>query len=112
MLTAHKQKILTELISNSEKDELIWINGYISSLISNDGYPRELEQEETNTKIIPQKITLVYGTETGNSKRVATELAVKAKKKKLLVKLTSLDQYRLADITKEENLFEIGRAHV
>ena len=107
MLTAHKQKILTELISNSEKDELIWINGYISSLISNDGYPRELEQEETNTKIIPQKITLVYGTETGNSKRVATELAVKAKKKKLLVKLTSLDQYRLADITKEENLFVV-----
>ena len=107
MLTAHKQKILTELVSSSKKDELIWINGYISSLISNSVNPQEVEQEETNINHIPQKITLVYGTETGNSKLVATELAVKAKKKKLFVKLASLDQYRLTDITREENLFVV-----
>ncbi|MDB5211878.1 MAG: NADPH--hemoprotein reductase, partial [Sediminibacterium sp.] len=39
--------------------------------------------------------------------RVATELATKAKKRNLLVKLASLDQYRLTDITKEENLFVV-----
>ncbi|MEO8173755.1 MAG: flavodoxin domain-containing protein, partial [Sediminibacterium sp.] len=44
---------------------------------------------------------------TGNSKRVATELATKAKKSNLLVKLAALDQYRLTDITKEENLFVV-----
>jgi sulfite reductase (NADPH) flavoprotein alpha-component len=38
---------------------------------------------------------------------VATELAAKAKKNNLLVKLASLDQYRLTDITKEENLFVV-----
>jgi len=107
MLTAHKQKILTELISSSQKDELIWINGYISSLIINGGYSSAFDQTEPNTNRNPIKITIAYGTETGNSKRVATELVLKAKKKKLLVKLASLDQYRLTDITKEENLLVV-----
>ena len=52
-------------------------------------------------------MTIVYGTETGNSKRVATDLASKAKKNNLMVKLASLDQYRLTDLTKEENLFVV-----
>lgn len=104
MLTSYKQKILTELVTSSDKDELIWINGYISSLINENGILLEKEASSFGNS---KKITFVYGTETGNSKRLATELALKAKKKKLLVKLASLDQYRLTDITKEENLFVV-----
>jgi sulfite reductase (NADPH) flavoprotein alpha-component len=70
---------------------LIWINGYISAIINKQDIPSEIIIVNTS----PKKITLVYGTETGNSKRVATELAAKAKKNNLLVKLASLDQYRL-----------------
>jgi sulfite reductase (NADPH) flavoprotein alpha-component len=105
MLDGRKQQILTELVNGSGREELIWINGYISAIIHKQDIPVAVENTSVNTA--PQKITLVYGTETGNSKRVATELAAKAKKKNLLVKLASLDQYRLTDITKEENLFVV-----
>ncbi len=103
MLEGHKQKILTELVAGAGKDELIWINGYISALINGQEAPLE-----NNIPVIAsKKITLVYGTETGNSKRVATDLAAKAKKKNLQVKLASLDQYRLNDLVREENLFVV-----
>lgn len=105
MLDGRKQQILSELVNGSGRDELVWINGYISAIIHKQEVPVPVESTIINTS--PKKITLVYGTETGNSKRMATELATKAKKNNLLVKLASLDQYRLTDITKEENLFVV-----
>lgn len=54
-----------------------------------------------------KKITIAYGTETGNSKKVATDLAAKAKKQNLIVKVVSLDQYRLTDLSKELYFFTV-----
>jgi sulfite reductase (NADPH) flavoprotein alpha-component len=103
MLAEHKQQLLTELVTGAGKEELIWINGYLTALINGTAVAQETLLDGAAKK----KITLVYGTETGNSKRVATELAAKAKKQQLQVKLASLDQYRLTDLTKEENLFVV-----
>jgi sulfite reductase (NADPH) flavoprotein alpha-component len=103
MLAGPKQKILTDLVSSVSKEELIWINGFISGILNGE----EIHTDASPSIQTNQKITLVYGTETGNSKRVATELAGKAKKQNLQVKLASLDQYRLTDLTKEENLFVV-----
>jgi sulfite reductase (NADPH) flavoprotein alpha-component len=103
MLTGPKLKILQELVNDSAREELIWMNGYISGIINAGAVPEQLPP----VNAAPRKMTIVYGTETGNSKRVATELATKAKKKNLAVKLASLDQYRLNDLTKEENLFVV-----
>lgn len=103
MLTGPKLKILQDLVNESAREELIWMNGYLSGIIK-----AEPESDLTlPVNVLPKKMTIVYGTETGNSKRVATELAAKAKKKNLKVKLASLDQYRLNDLTKEENLFVV-----
>ena len=63
------------------------------------------EQKPVNAG--PEKITIVYGTETGNSKRVAIDLTTKAKKNNFVVKLVSLDQYRLTDLAKEDNLLVV-----
>ena len=103
MLDGRKQQILADLLAGSGKEELVWINGYISGLIN--GQPAPV----VNTTVTAphKKITLVYGTETGNSKRVATEFATKAKKHNVQVKLASLDQYRLTDLAREENLFVV-----
>lgn len=103
MLAEHKQQLLTELVTGAGKEELIWINGYLAALIKGT----EVQQETVSQATAKKKITLVYGTETGNSKRVATEFAARAKKQQLQVKLASLDQYRITDLTREENLFVV-----
>jgi sulfite reductase (NADPH) flavoprotein alpha-component len=97
MLAEHKLKILQDLISGASKEDLAWINTYISSHLG----PVAAEPAAT-PKFAAGKVTIAYGTETGNSKRVATDFAARAKKIGINAKLISLDQYRLNDLPKEE----------
>jgi len=99
MLPESKLKSFLELVQSSTKEELIWINGYLNGLVANGG----TEVPVTTTK----KISLVYGTETGNAKKLAAQLAAAAKKRGVNAKLTGLDQYRLTDLSKEEYLFVV-----
>jgi sulfite reductase (NADPH) flavoprotein alpha-component len=101
MLPEPKLKSLTAFISTLNKEELIWVNGYLSGLVA---APEHAVQPLVVTvhAAASKKITIAYGTETGNSKKLATEFASKAKKNAVPVKLVSLDQYRLTDLPKEE----------
>jgi len=105
MLTATKLKIIQELIAGSTKEELIWLNGYLAGILA--AHAEEQEATASPAKPAVGKITIAYGTESGNSKRVATDFASKAKKNGIAAKLVSLDQYRLSDLAKEEYFFTI-----
>ncbi len=106
MLVEQKLNTLLELINTSTNDELIWINGYLNGVLS-----KQQPEVKAAPKNTTQKITIVYGTETGNSKRLATDFAAKAKKLGLHAKIQGLDQYRLTDLTKEEYLLTIMSTH-
>ena len=103
MLSASKLKIILDLIASSTKEELIWLNGYLTGVI---GKTDEV-QEPAPPKNSVNKITIAYGTETGNTKKLATDFAAKAKKNGINAKLVSLDQYRLGDLPKEEYFFTV-----
>ncbi|KAA9038106.1 sulfite reductase [Ginsengibacter hankyongi] len=106
MLAENKLKTLRHLIDESTSDELIWINGYLNGIVSTKS-----SDEKIAVKTNPGKITIAYGTETGNSKKLATEFAVKAKKKGIQAKVQSLDQYRLNDLTKEDYFLAVISTH-
>ena len=104
-----KIKRMQELVADLSRDEIIWLNGYLAGLVESPG-------EGTNHVSAPltsmpaastAKITLAYGTETGNAQKLATTLAAKAKKNGVQVKLVSLEQYRLADLVKEEKFYVV-----
>ncbi len=104
MLGETRLKQLHEFIESYSKEELIWINGYLSGIVANVETNGSIHvSDKTSTK----KITLAFGTETGNSKKLATQLTSVAKKKGLTVKLTDLSQYRLTDLAKEEFFFVV-----
>ena len=107
MLVEQKLNTLNDLINTSTNDELIWINGYLNGILSKKIIP-EIKPVPKNATA---KITIVYGTETGNSKRLATDFAAKAKKLGINAKIQSLDQYRLTDLSKEEYLLTIMSTH-
>ncbi len=100
MLTEEKHAIIKSLVDSSTKEELIWINGYLSGIINDTSKNKTIDHNDAIP--IGKKLTIVYGTETGNSKKLATDFATKAKKKHIQTKLISLDQYRLSDLLKEE----------
>ena len=109
MLADSKFKIFLDLINSSGNDELLWMNGYLNGVVK-----AQLAGPPTPTENVPSgvnKITIVYGTETGNSKRLATHFASKAKQNHINAKVVGMDQYRLTDLPKEEYLLAIVSTH-
>ena len=106
MLSSQKKKLLDELIASASKEELAWINGYMSGILLGGEIPKVL-----SLKPAINKITITYGTETGHSKKLASDFAAKAKKIGINAKLVSLDQYRLNDLPKEEYFITIISTH-
>lgn len=104
MLAATKLKLVQDLVAGATKEELIWINGYLSGITSS---LQELPVAASPSKPLVNKITIAYGTETGNSKKLASVFAAEAKSKGINPKLVSLDQYRVNDIAKEEYFLAI-----
>src|SRR5687767_3687630 len=110
MLVEPKLKMLLELVNTSSKEELIWMNGYLAGLLAQNQpvtQPAPVAAEVRPAVPAVQKITIAYGTETGNSKKLATDFASQAKKNGINAKIVSLDQYRLNDLSKEEYFFTI-----
>jgi sulfite reductase (NADPH) flavoprotein alpha-component len=106
MLADIKLKVLDELIKNCSNDELLWMNGYLNGIVKNKN-----TAPETVVDAAAKKITIVYGTETGNSKKLATAFAAKAKQNQLQAKVVGMDQYRLNDLAKEEYLLAVISTH-
>lgn len=107
MLVESRLKALQEFISTSTRDELVWVNGYLNGILSQQG----AKETPDIVKNRISKITIAYATETGNSKRLATTFAAKAKKQGIHAKVQSLDQYRLTDLTKEEYFLAVISTH-
>ncbi len=107
MLTESKLKIFQDFLTALSPDEVLWVNGYLNGVVAQ----RNVQPTAAVAKPTVNKITITYGTETGNSKKIATDFASKAKKNGINVKLVSLDQYRLNDLQKEEYFLTVVSTH-
>lgn len=107
MLSETKLKVLKEISIGFSRDEAIWASGYLAGLAGTSAAVADLPPQLNTHTTAVKKITLVYGTETGNSKKLATELAGVVKKKGIQVKLGDLSQYKPKDLAKEEYLFVV-----
>jgi sulfite reductase (NADPH) flavoprotein alpha-component len=108
MLAEARLQKLHEFVNEFTKEELVWINGYLSGLLHN-GHGRKQSNNEPAKTV--KKITIAYGTETGNARKLGISFAAAAKNKGLTAKLVALDQYRLTDLPKEEYFFTIISTH-
>ena len=110
MLNTPKMTLMQELIAGSSREELIWLSGYLAGVVAQNSAPAPVAVPSATPAVAAAnlpKITVAYGTETGNSKKLATDLAARAKKKGIQAKLVGLEQYRLGDLSKEEYFFAV-----
>jgi len=127
MLTSPKMNLVKELIAGASRDELIWLSGYIAGAVAQEGATpvatngvaaaangaasaaanSTAPSAASANGASVSKITIAYGTETGNAKKLATDFAAQAKKKGIQAKLVGLEQYRLNDLSKEEYFFTV-----
>lgn len=111
MLDASKMKLVEELVTSSQTEELIWLNGYITGLLAGKKGLEQPALAAAQAKPSVNKITIAFGTETGNSKKLASSFAAKAKKAGINAKIADLNQYRLNDLQKEEYFITIVSTH-
>jgi sulfite reductase (NADPH) flavoprotein alpha-component len=109
MLAESKLKTLLDFLETLTHDEKVWASGYLFGSLSNGKAAPQVAVADA--KPLVNKITITYGTETGNSKKLAGEFAAKAKKSGINAKVVSLDQYRMNDLAKEAYFVAIVSTH-
>lgn len=102
MLPEKKLNLLNELIRQSSDEEIEWMHGYLNDIVK-----KENSMTAVASRASIRKLTILYGTETGNSKKLALQFTTTAKQRKLPVKCTAIEQYKFEDLRKEEYLLVI-----
>lgn len=110
MLENTKQKSFDEIVAASTLEELIWMNGFLSGTVKwrkNNGHSNLVSSELPVVANSKAKITILFGTETGNAKALAGKLGALASREGVIAKTISLDQYRTSGLAKEHLLLII-----
>jgi len=100
-----------ELIKGLSTEQAIWLHGYfegrLSGLSVNVGVPAaEVAPVEPLSNL-----TILYGSETGNSNELAEKLAEKAANKNIAAKIINMYDYNTKKINEEENIAIIVSTH-
>lgn len=97
-----------------------WLSGYMAGLNQSGGLLDGALQESSASIIgsngasevaVANKLSIIYGTHTGNSKLIAEQFAVLAEAKGIDVSLTSMPEYKNRKLKEEKNLLVIVSTH-
>lgn len=111
-LNEKQLKALNELVDNITVDQIIWLNGFLEGKLAgfNQGITN-ISAIEIESVIAQTNLTILYGTETGNSKELADTLAEKAAFKNISANVFSMYDYNYKKLNEEENLAIIVSTH-
>lgn len=95
------QKItkLKKQVEHYSREELIWFNGYLSGLLEQNQI--QSSNQETLIDTTEIKPIILYGSETGNSKKLAFEFLKLCKLNKIQARSFDLATYKVEDLCKE-----------
>lgn len=101
MLSETKLSLLHQLVQNASTEEIIWTKGYLAGFLDRNLTVDEKLIKDEQLPSIALKPLIIYGTETGNSKKVASRLLATFKQQKIQAKATDVFQFDFAKLEKE-----------
>ncbi|GIU45622.1 sulfite reductase [NADPH] flavoprotein alpha-component [Shewanella sairae] len=109
-LSAGQVDKLKQLTAELSAVQLAWVSGYLAATSEQGvaGVPQVAGSNEAGTE---QVITILYGSQTGNGRGVATELAEKAQAQGYAVNLTSMGDYKTRQLKQESLLLLVVSTH-
>ena len=100
---------LKQLTAELSAVQLAWVSGYLSATAEQGS---NLLGSETAVQSAPaQTITILYGSQTGNGRGVASELAAKAQAQGYAVNLASMGDYKVRQLKQETILLAVVSTH-
>src|SRR5690625_1332790 len=109
-LPPEKSALVAQLVQDLDAQALHWLSGYMAGAAANQA-PASAAVAPVPAAEPDKTLTIVYGSQTGNAKRVAEDLAQRAEAKGLTVKLVRADAYRTSQLKKEQLLYVVISTH-
>jgi sulfite reductase (NADPH) flavoprotein alpha-component len=114
-LDAARADRLAELVRGLDAPGLLWISGYAAGLaaaVSAAPLPAVNADAEADTDAqAPWAATLVYGTHTGNGRRIAEALGERLLARGLRVRVVRAGEYATRELARERRLFVVMSTH-
>lgn len=104
-LSADKSALLARLVEGLQPAELYWIAAWSASLAARAQTQGGAQlAAATSPKAIGERLTIVYGSQTGNAKRIAEQLAERSEAAGLPVRLVRANAYPQRELAQERYL--------
>ena len=97
--------LLSQLVSGLKSDQLIWLEGFISGMRANAG--AGAPAVESPGSVATPELTVLYGTESGNSESLADQAAKAAKQYGFKAKAVNMADLKIAKLKEIRNLLVI-----
>src|SRR5690606_30971272 len=105
-LPESKHTLITELADGLESNALSWLSGYFAGVAQGRSANRAAPPVAAVAGVNAAKqLTIVYGSQTGNAKRVAESLAERAGGLGLSARLLRADRYPTRELKDEDLLY-------
>ena len=104
---------LTSLAEPLTHDQLLWASGYLAGVAQSKTAPLELRsvQHSLDEGRANDRWTVLYASETGNSRRVADQLAARIKTVGAVCRIMDMVEYRPREIKKESRIIIVAATH-
>lgn len=107
VLSEDKQQLTHQLVDGLDAPSLHWLSGYLAGLAAQRPVDRAGHGEPATARATAAQrhLTVVYGSQTGNAKRLAEELGRRAEAAGLAVRVQRADAYALRELKNEHLLY-------
>ncbi|MDQ3228533.1 MAG: assimilatory sulfite reductase (NADPH) flavoprotein subunit [Pseudomonadota bacterium] len=104
-LSFDQATLLSRLTEGLDGAGLWWLSGYAAGLARSHAAPARPVAVPASESQAAQTLTIVYGSQTGNAKRLAETLAQQAENAGLATRLLRADAYPVRELRNERHLF-------
>ncbi|WP_333679018.1 assimilatory sulfite reductase (NADPH) flavoprotein subunit [Dyella sp.] len=107
-LPEEKQPLVARLIDGLEPSALLWLSGYLAG-VAGQRLPagKHTAAEPAAAPEAQGRLTVLYGSQTGNAKRLAEDLARRASAAGLAVRVVRADAYATRELKQERLLYVV-----
>lgn len=106
-LTDDQSQRLRELTAGMDSATLQWLSGYLAGCAQQRDMAAAFPPQPAANSPQPTSATVLYGSQTGNAKRIATELADRLRGKGVSIRLCGADTYPRRELKQERYLFVV-----
>ncbi|ACB92191.1 assimilatory sulfite reductase (NADPH) flavoprotein subunit [Xylella fastidiosa subsp. fastidiosa] len=105
-LPEDRRSLLMDLVKGLDTPSLWWLSGYVAGLAQSQltSTLTAVQEEDSGTQA-KQRLTVLYGSQTGNAQRIAEQLAAEAEAAGLARRLIRADDYTPRELAAERLLY-------